>query len=277
MVTIQTAHGEKSPVEVSAEILAALRYQASDTLSLYGTAGRGFETPTFNELSYRPGGASGLNFALQPSVNTSVEVGAKQRVTGGLLTAAIFQTQTDDEIVTATNTGGRSTFQNAGRTLRQGAELGWNTRFASHWIAQAAYTWLDATYRDGFCGVIGTACVSAGNRIPGIARNIGQVSLEWAPPEGLRAGAEVRSVGRIYVNDANSESADGYTTLALHVGYVIKPSPRWNVTAFARVDNATDRTYAGSVIVNESSNPGRFYESAPGRTWTTGVTASYRF
>ncbi|MGA0571359.1 TonB-dependent receptor domain-containing protein [Variovorax sp. VNK109] len=252
--------------------VAALRYQASDALSFYGTAGRGFETPTFNELSYRPDGTSGLNFALQPSLNTSVEVGAKRHVAGGLLTAAVFRTQTEDEIVTATNLGGRSTFQNAGRTLREGLELGWNTRFAGHWVAQAAYTWLDATYRDGFCGV---TCTPAGNRIPGIARNIVQVSLDRAPPEGLRAGAEVRSVGRIFVNDANSESAQGYTTLALHVGYVIKPSPRWNLTAFARVDNATDRTYAGSVIVNEGN--GRFYESAPGRTWTTGVTASYRF
>lgn len=38
MVTIQTAHGEKSPVEVSAEILATLRYRAEDTVNddLYG-------------------------------------------------------------------------------------------------------------------------------------------------------------------------------------------------------------------------------------------------
>ncbi len=38
MVTIQTAHGEKSPVEVSAEILATLRYRAEDTFNddLYG-------------------------------------------------------------------------------------------------------------------------------------------------------------------------------------------------------------------------------------------------
>ena len=38
MVAIQTAHGEKSPVEVSAEILATLRYRAEDTFNddLYG-------------------------------------------------------------------------------------------------------------------------------------------------------------------------------------------------------------------------------------------------
>jgi iron complex outermembrane receptor protein len=103
---------------------ASLRYAASPHLSLYVSAGRGFETPTLNELSYRPDGQGGLNFALKPATNDSVEVGAKARVAGGLLTAALFQTRTDDEIVTATNIGGRSTFQNAGRTKRQGLELG---------------------------------------------------------------------------------------------------------------------------------------------------------
>ena len=58
----------------------ALRYAPTQDLSFYGTWGRGFETPTLNELSYRPDGRSGFNFALQPAVNSSVEVGAKARM-----------------------------------------------------------------------------------------------------------------------------------------------------------------------------------------------------
>ncbi|MBP7565250.1 MAG: TonB-dependent receptor [Burkholderiaceae bacterium] len=257
--------------------MAALRYEASDDLSLYGAIGRGFETPTFNELSYRADGLSGLNFGLRPSVNTSAEVGAKQRAAGGLLTAALFSTRTDDEIVTATNSGGRSTFQNAGRTERHGFELGWAGRIAGHWRAQAAYTWIDATYRDGFCAAVCTPAGLArpGNRIPGIARQVAQAEIAWAPPEGWRAGAELRHASNIAVNDGNTQFAPGYTTLALHAGYLLRPSPRWEVAAFARVDNAADRTYAGSVIVNEGN--ARYYESAPGRNWSTGVTATYRF
>ena len=252
--------------------VAAVRFEASDSLNLYGTVGRGFETPTFNEISYRADGVSGLNLGLRPSINTSAEVGAKQRLAGGLLTAALFRTHTEDEIVTATNSGGRSTFQNAGRTERTGLELGWNGRIVGQWRAQAAYTWLDATYRDGFCG---TSCTPAGNRIPGIARNVAQLSLDWAPPEGFRAGAEARHMSRIFVNDANSEAAASYSTLGLYAGYLVRPAPQWEVSTFARVDNVTDRTYAGSVIVNEGN--GRYYESAPGRNWSLGVNASYRF
>ena len=257
--------------------VASLRYQATPDLALYGSIGRGFETPTLNELSYRSGGASGLNFALRPSVNDSVELGAKARLAGGLLTAALFQTRTRDEIVTDTNVGGRATFQNAGRTRRNGFELGWQHETANHWRTQLAYTWLDATYRDAFCSPSPCAAantVAGGNRIPGIARQSLFASLGWVPPEGWRAGVEMRALGRIQANDVNTASAPGYAVAALYAGY-LKKWERWEFNAFARVDNLFDRRYVGSVIVNEGN--ARYYEPAQGRNWTVGLSGAYRF
>ncbi|MEJ7685764.1 MAG: TonB-dependent receptor [Variovorax sp.] len=256
--------------------VASLRYEATRDLALYVSAGRGFETPTLNELSYRADGTGGLNFALQPSVNDSVEAGAKARLAGGLLTAAVFQTRTRDEIVTATNSGGRSTFQNAGRTRRDGFELSWQHETADHWRTQLAYTWLDARYRDAFCSTPCAAdnAVAAGNRIPGIAPNALFAAFGWVPPEGWRAGAELRALGRIEANDRNTAGASGYTVAALHAGYV-KRWQRWEFNAFARIDNLFDRRYVGSVIVNEGSS--RYYEPAPGRNWTLGMGAAYQF
>jgi iron complex outermembrane receptor protein len=43
--------------------------------------------------------------------------------------------------------------------------------------------------------------------------------------------------------------------------------------AFLRVDNVLDQRYIGSVIVNEGN--GRFFEPAPGRSWTVGLDARY--
>ncbi|QSI29152.1 TonB-dependent receptor [Variovorax sp. RKNM96] len=257
--------------------VASLRYQATPDLALYGSIGRGFETPTLNELSYRSGGASGLNFALRPSVNDSIELGAKARLAGGLLTAALFQTRTRDEIVTDTNVGGRATFQNAGRTRRNGFELGWQHETSNHWRTQLAYTWLDATYRDAFCSPSPCAAantVAGGNRIPGIARQSLFASLGWVPPEGWRAGVEMRALGRIQANDVNTASAPGYAVAALYAGY-LKKWERWEFNAFARVDNLFDRRYVGSVIVNEGN--ARYYEPAPGRNWTVGLSGAYRF
>jgi iron complex outermembrane receptor protein len=256
---------------------AALRFAATRDLNLYVSAGRGFETPTLNELSYRPANVGGLNFALQPSVNRSLEVGAKARVAEGLLTAAVFQTRTDDEIVTATNSGGRATFQNAGRTQRDGVELSWLHETTSHWRTQLAYTWLDARYRDGFCSPAPCAAgnaVAPDNRIPGIAKQSFFAAFGYAPPLGWRAGAELRALSRIEANDANTARAPGYVVAALQAGYVQRWAG-WEWNAFARVDNLFDRQTVGSVIVNESN--GRFFEPAPGRNWTVGAGATYVF
>jgi iron complex outermembrane receptor protein len=91
---------------------------------------------------------------------------------------------------------------------------------------------------------------------------------------GFHAGAEVRHNGRVYVDDANSESAASYTVANLRVGFEQRVQ-KLRFTEFVRVDNVTDRRYIGSVIVAEAN--GRFYEPAPGRNWLAGVSAQVAF
>lgn len=249
--------------------VAAVRYQPDARTSLHASYGRGFETPTLNELSYRPGGLPGLNFGLAPALSDNAEAGLKTDLAGGQLTAAVFRVSTRDEIVSAGSTGGRATFRNAGRTRRDGVELGWSAGFAGHGRAQLAYTWLDARYRDDAGGAI-----RAGNRIPGIARQSAYAALGWAPPQGWQAGIEGRYLSRLYADDANDAAAPGYVVAALSAGY-IKRLGEWELSAYARVDNLFDRHYAGSVIVNESN--GRYYEPAPGRSVGMGVGVTYRY
>jgi iron complex outermembrane receptor protein len=136
---------------------------------------------------------------------------------------------------------------------------------------------LDATYRDSFCSPTCSAAnppIPAGNRIPGIPRQLAFAALAWAPPQGWRGGIEGRYVSKIYANDNNASAAPPYFTASVHAGYLL-PLERWTLNAFARIDNLFDRQYAGSVIINESN--GRYFEPAPGRNWSAGVSASYRF
>ncbi|MBH2845412.1 TonB-dependent receptor [Serratia marcescens] len=257
--------------------MGSLNYKISPAWNVYLSAGRGFETPTINELSYRPDGQSGLNIGLQPSTSDTVELGSKLRLGNGLVSAALFQTDTDNELVVAESSGGRTSYANAGKTRRRGLELALDQEFALDWRLHMAWTLLDATYRSDMCGK--AVCTPAqtiptGNRLPGIARNMGYASLAFTPPEGWHAGAELRYMSDIQANDANSAQAPSYTVAGVNAGYRFTWN-RWALDVFSRVDNVFDRRYVGSVIVNEGN--GRYFEPAPGRNWGGGATLSYRF
>ncbi|HBZ3590509.1 TPA: TonB-dependent receptor [Klebsiella variicola] len=248
----------------------SLKYALTDAWNVYLSAGRGFETPTINELSYRSDNQSGLNFGLKPSTNDTVEIGSKTRLGNGLLTAALFQTNTDNEIVVDSSSGGRTSYKNAGKTRRQGMELGLDQQFGESWRLKAAWTWLDATYRTNVCD--DTSC--NGNRIPGIARNMGYASFGYQPEQGWYAGSDIRYMSDIMANDENTAKAPSWTVVGLTTGYKWSYG-RMDMDLFGRVDNLFDREYVGSVIVNESN--GRYYEPAPGRNYGIGLNLAWRF
>lgn len=248
----------------------SLKYALTDAWNVYLSAGRGFETPTINELSYRSDNQSGLNFGLKPSTNDTVEIGSKTRLGNGLLTAALFQTNTDNEIVVDSSSGGRTSYKNAGKTRRQGMELGLDQQFGESWRLKAAWTWLDATYRTNVCD--DASC--NGNRIPGIARNMGYASFGYQPEQGWYAGSDIRYMSDIMANDENTAKAPSWTVVGLTTGYKWSYG-RMDMDLFGRVDNLFDREYVGSVIVNESN--GRYYEPAPGRNYGIGLNLAWRF
>jgi iron complex outermembrane receptor protein len=246
-------------------------YRASPRLSLYGNLGRGFETPTFVELAYRTGG-SGLNFDLDASRSRHAEVGLKAIVASVLrVNAALFDIVTRDEIVVDVNTLGRAIFKNAGHTDRRGFELGVETVLGGAWEARAAWSYLEATFREGF--PTGTVSVPAGSRLPGVPRSqlYGELRYRRA---GFFAQLEGLARSRVAVNDQNSEFADAFAVFNAAAG-LVQEGGRWRVTEFVRIDNLADRDYAGSVIVNDGN--GRYYEPSPRRNMTVGIQASLQF
>lgn len=248
----------------------SLKYAVTEAWNVYLSAGRGFETPTITELSYRSKNIAGLNLGLKPATNDTVEIGSKLRVANGLLTAALFQTDTDNEIVADDSAGGRTSYKNAGKTRRQGVELGLDQQFGDSWKLKVAWTWLDATYRTNVCD--SSDC--NGNRIPGIARNMGYASFGYQPEQGWYAGSDIRYMGDIMANDANTAKAPSWTVVGLTTGYKWSYG-KMDMDLFGRVDNLFDRTYVGSVIVNESK--GRYFEPAPGRNFGIGMNLTWRF
>jgi iron complex outermembrane receptor protein len=117
--------------------------------------------------------------------------------------------------------------------------------------------------------------VLAGNQLPGVPATTVYGEVVWRHrSSGFHAGVEARHNSRVYVDDANSQSAGAYTIANLRAGFEQRMR-QWRFTEFLRVDNITDRAYIGSVIVAEAN--GRYYEPAPGRNWLAGVSAQISF
>ncbi len=258
---------------------AALSWQILPELMAYTSYAQGFETPTFTEMAY-PADNSNNSLSLNAAESETYEIGLKAANRFGDLTVAAFQTQTENDIVSAGNDNGRSTFRNADKTLRKGLELSWSKDLWRDLTAQASYSYIDATFDADIPAILNdeeeivVSRVASGNYIPGIAKNQAFLGLGWKPENGLNAGLDVRYSDRIYVNDINSQYAPSYTIAGASVGYNWNMKD-WSVKTFARVDNLFDKDYSGSVIVNESNS--RFYEPAEGRNWSAGLSITKAF
>lgn len=254
--------------------VAGLMFSSSDALRLYLSAGKGFETPTFNELSYRSDGQAGLAFNLRPSTSRNYELGAKWHEDGGPSAAlAVFRANTTDELAVARNVGGRSSYQNVAQARRQGLEASLDVPLAAQFSVEFAYTYIDATFESSYRICTAPPCttpnvtVPAGARIPGVARHQGMTRFKWHSGE-WNAGLEIQGESGLGVNDQATESAPGFVVAHVEAGR------NWETAAgrlrtFARIENLLDKTYIGSVIVNEAN--GRYYETGLGRNYLAGL------
>jgi iron complex outermembrane recepter protein len=248
--------------------VVGLVFEPLDWLRAYASFGQGFQTPLGSELAYRPEGGAGLNFGLQPARSNNTEIGLKLDIEPDITAElAVFQALTRDEIVVDTNIGGRSTYQNSGRTRRRGAEYSLNYRIAPEWRFQLAYTYLNAYYSDAYLTCVAAPCakptllVPAGSRLPGVPKNNAYATLRWGEEYGWHASVSGQYVTNVAVNDVNSVFAPAYALMGLDGGYGID-SNRLKFNVFIRINNLLNRRYVGSVIVDDGNS--RYFEPGPG-------------
>ncbi|WP_279303967.1 TonB-dependent receptor family protein [Cognatiluteimonas telluris] len=255
--------------------VVGVAWQATPWLEVYGNAGRGFETPSFAELGYRADGRSGLNDALRPARTHSAELGLRGQRGAHAFDLVAFASRTRDELVVASNLGGRSTYTNAATTRRRGWELSASGPLAARWRYALAYSRLDARYLEGFGTCRAPPCaqpdtyVAAGNRIPATAPQSLWAQLRYAPTPVLDLFAQASAVARIQADDGNTADAPGYALLDLGAERHWRIG-RMTLDGFVRLDNVLDRHAIGAVIVNDAN--GRYFEPAPGRGWVLGLS-----
>lgn len=253
-------------------------WKATDTLNVYANFGKGFETPTFIESAYdnvSSGVASKPNLNLKASESNNTEVGLKAFVTDNTrLNLTLFYITTKNEIVADRTVVGRSSYVNANDSKRTGAELSIDSVFENGISTYFAYTSLNARFDSDYTTTSGNL-VASGNRIPGTYKKQIYGEVAWRDRQtGLFTALEARYNGDVYVNDINSEKAPSYTIVNLRTGFEQELS-KWHFKEYLRFENITDKTYVGSVRINDSN--GLFYETGAGRNYLLGLSAQYKF
>lgn len=249
--------------------VVGLVWHATERVNFYTNLGTGFETPTLAESAYRAG-ATGPNFALQPSKSLQGEVGMKIRTERHAIDLALFDARSKNEIVPLLVDNGRTIFQNVDEVQRRGAEVAVKSTWGKL-NTRVGYTWLNARFNKAFVNGQ-NATVRAGNQLPGVPAHSLFADMEYRPVATVSLGLEARVESKVYVDDINSDAAPGYAVLNARAGYEFRLQST-KMYLFGRIDNLLNKSYAGSVIVNDAN--GRFFEPAAGRRIFVGLRSLF--
>ena len=255
--------------------MASLQYYLTELSNIYVSYGSSFDTPTLNQVTYNSN-FDGSNFGLSAATTKQLEFGFKSKVSkSAQVNLALFNANTTNDIVVGASSFGRTSFTNAPKTNRQGMEVGSQFKLPYDLEMNLAYTWLNATVKQAYLN--NGSYVLSGNRIPGVPNQGLFSELLWVKPnKSMEAAVEARVNGSMAVNDTNSLSmATGYAVMNIRGVLRQEVAGGWSLSQFFRINNVLNRSYVGSVIVNQASS--QFYEAAPGRNWMIGGNASYHF
>ena len=237
---------------------------------------------------------------LDEVVTRTAELGVRHRGTRWAGSLALFHAVSDDDIIFITDSGLTNTgyFDNVGKTLRQGLELGMNMTLGLGWSAGVQYTALIAEFRDGFLvnspnhplrdaddegePDASTRTVRKGDRIPLIPRHQGRATLGWAD-ERLDIELELlaRGSSRYRGDEANvdSEKVDPFA--------VVNVGATWKVfrqlSLFAGIDNLFDRRFetfgvygeGDEVLGDEFEDARRFVGPGAPRRFEAGLRLTF--
>ncbi len=268
-----TTSGSKTFSEISLHAGATMRVSAA--VDLYASYGDGFLPPSPEQLYAFP--FFGSNPELEPEDAEAYEFGLRSRGRSGSLDAALFWTDTTNEIVfdptpTATDPFGRNV--NAGTTRRRGVELAARGRLGRGVAAFANATYTDSTFTNG---------PDDGDEVPLVPKWRLAAGIEASLPHGFGVRADALYVGSQVLDNDPSNSEErlaAYTVVNLRVGWERglgsnAGSRRGTLGLFVAAENLFDEAYATRGIYAFDFStfvPAEFVTPAPGRRYLAGLT-----
>lgn len=262
-----------------------LTHHASDALNIFVQAGRGFETPTLNEVLYTPNGTrtplNKFTGTIAAAQSDQLELGMKWRPQSSTrVDASLFRAKTRDDIAPLFLSPSSSTWQNID-SLRQGFEINGITQLHPQWVVRGAASWISAKVDKNFSVIQSgsLAPVASGNVMPGVPEHRGFLELAWHSKQwrsqkdrlGTEAAIELHAIGPMMANSTNTARVNGTELAHLRVTHQFKMGEA-TVKLFGRLENLTDEKYVGSVVADQAFL--RFYEPGAPRNWLVGASVS---
>ena len=235
-----------------------LSWSATDAVSLYFNYSTAFETPTFTELA-NPARNLNVNLGGFAAVDAqhaeSFETGVRGLIGGRVFfDIAAFIMEVDDEVVSVSNIGNRSFFENAD-TDRNGIEAAVVVDIAESLQLSAAYTYSDFKF-DSFP----TNMAAEGKMLPGLPEHQLYAELAYRHASGFYLSWDILVVDELAVNNTNSVISDPYEVSNLRAGHRVQLGG-WEFSPFIGINNLFDAKYMSNLRLNGFG--GRVFEPAP--------------
>ena len=242
-----------------------LSYEFSPLQFFYLNVSTSFETPVLSELSANPTQLGGFNKDLNSQKSTNFEFGYKFSspfVKGEL---SLFTIANKNDIVPyeLENYPDRDFYRNAGESNRSGAEANLLIRLYPNLLISLGYTYSDFEY----VRYSSSTETYDGNQLPGIPKHMASLEFQYVSNKfNLRLKNQL--FGKLFTNDANTISDEGYFLSSLNLGYQLNWS-YLKVTPFLGIENIFDTDYNDNIRINAFG--GRYYEPAPGIAFFGGI------
>jgi iron complex outermembrane recepter protein len=233
-------------------------------ISVYASVAKGFSPPTSAEVLPSTGI---ITTGLNAEEGWNYEIGSRINLMKGKLFVDVnaFYFQLKNAIVQRRDINGADFFDNAGSTKQKGVELLLNYNISKTFTAWTSYTFNDFEYND-FKQLTNDL---TGKQLPGVAKHNFVLGTDIRIHKGFYSNLTFNYVSPVQLNDANTFSAPEYYLCNLRIGYRHRFS-KSTVDVFAGADNLLDETYSLGNDINAAVN--RFYNIAPGRNFTAGVS-----
>ncbi len=275
-------------------------YQVRDSLSVHARAHQASRAPTQVELACsHPEAPCTLpnTFLADPPlddvVSRSLEAGLRGAM--GVLSEwrldAFWTVNSDD--IHFQSTGGSASnqgyFANIGNTVHRGIDASATLAY-QRWNLSAGYSFLDATYGDGFSAATpnhpqaegGRLWVAPGKQLPGLPRHSARLRLEYRHDDRWRGGVELLAASGVYLrgDEANVDrQLAGFAIANVQASFEF----RAGFSLQAQVNNIFDHQYerfglygdADEVLPELSDDGARFLSPARPRNYL--LTLSYNW